>query len=1467
MQTATNDPAPRLVIGVGASAGGLKALEQFFDSTAPDDDFAYIVVQHLSPDFKSLMDELLARHTRMKIQSVEPGTELQPNTIYLVHSRQQVAVREHKLVLTERKLGQGVEYPINLLFGSLAREYGPRAVGIVLSGTGSDGSEGLRAMHANGGLVIVQTPESAEFDGMPRNALALGIADYTLAPPEMAAAVASYARDPALRLKGVPPAPVGEFAPIFNHLKLVCGMDFSPYKIAMIDRRIKRRMNMLSCADIADYALRLETTPHESDALYRDLLIGVTEFFRDTEAFDTLREKILRPLFLPGNREEIRVWCAACASGEEAYSLAIIMDELAAEHRYAGRWSIFATDAHRSIVAAAGFGAYPESALQVLSPGRRERYFTLEENGQWRVVPALRQHIVFAPHNILSDPPFTKLDLVTCRNLLIYLGNPAQERAIGLFHYALRAEGALFLGLSESPGRLEEGFDIVDVRTKLYRKAADLRVPLELGVPGTAARALRADNLTLAGTTQISRPLLQVYDDMLARHAPSGYVVSETGELLHCFGIAGRHLAPAAGRAENTLVKKCDGDLRIAIVTLLAGVFKAPAPLAARGVKIETREGPHVVDLTAEVMVRDRAGHSLAFIGVETRGLPPFKDPLPPPAELAVGDILRQRIGVLEQEIVAHRDVLRTTVEELQTANEELQATNEEMVASNEELQATNEELHSVNEELHTVNAELETRNVQLCELNEDIDNLFKSLDVGVLFIDRDLRIRKYNGAVQKIFHLLPQDVGRPLDHISYQLGAQEELIGEVRVALAQGNQSERQHRTRDGTWLLKRVLPFFSGRRTIEGIVLTFTDISEVKRLQHRVELAMESSQLVWWEWDLGNDLLTTHSVGPCILGYEHGPAAAATSLTWLNRTHPDDLPHVRTSLEACVKGRVPTWDIEHRYRAHDGSWVWVAERGRIVESDSAGKALRMVGTTQNIHARRLAAEVQVRDAEVLSRLNEAVVCTDADGLVNYWGARAGETFGIPATAALGRPLLDLFAPETQPLVAGLVQSSPGGEPRQLEWRRDTRWFETQLGSYHTADDRPGLIALTRDVTKRRQENERLQEVEHQLLQSQKMETLGTLAGGIAHDFNNMLAAIIGSADLATRDLGNSHPALVHIDNLRLASQRAAQLVRQILAFSRQGSQALETVAAGKFLQDIQPLLRATLPKTIAIQLSGAGLPCATRVDRTQLQQIILNLCTNAAHAMHQRGGILAVALSTETSPGQQITLTGELPPGDYVKITVTDEGSGIPPEVLPRIFEPFFTTKPVGQGTGLGLAIVHGVVKSHRGGIRVRNRPESGAVFEILLPEVAPEETPLLAKPEEPPAGTGDCIAIVEDETIVAEMQRVMLTHHNYTPVVFNDAHGFLQHLERPDATVPRLVITDQTMPRLTGLEMISILRNRGFHMPVMLISGFSDGACARQAEQLPDVAFLPKPFGRTELLQTVHRLLATRPRSPLA
>jgi len=1457
------------VVGVGASAGGLKALEAFFGAISPNSGCAYIVVQHLSPDFKSVMDELLAKHTRVPIRIAATGMAPEPNTIYLTPSKMQLSIRDRRLVLADRRVGQGLELPINQLFASLAAEFGPAAVGVVLSGTGSDGTEGVRSIHADGGLVLVQTPETAEFDGMPRNALALGIADYMLPPERMAGAIASYGQNPSLRLPAVEVAAktlaeAGEFSVILERLQKVSGIDFTPYKLATVGRRIHRRMELCDCPGIEAYERRLAADPAEADVLYHDLLIGVTEFFRDGSAFAALEAQALRPLFESGEREEIRVWCAGCASGEEPYSLAMLIDELARQTGYRGRWSIFATDLHRATLGRASQGVFKAAQVAKLPPERRDRYFTPAEGDQWRVVPALRQNIVFVPHNVLADPPFTKLDVITCRNLLIYFGPAAQERALGLFHYGLRPEGILFLGMSEGVGRLESAFELVDPKFKLFRKSprvGETRLPFD-SVPGsTAAWSLRSGAVPPLAAT-ISRPLLQAYDELLALHAPAGFIVAESGELLHCTGGAGRYLAPESGRTEINLLKRCEGDLRVALATLLASVFKSGRKVSVRAVAIAGGDDARVTDVTAEIVARGKPGQALAFVALSerTEATPAAATPASAPVvEIGGHELLRQRIATLEHELQVNRENLQATVEELQTTNEELQASYEELVASNEELQATNEELHSVNEELHTVNTEMVARNQELRSLNEDLDNLFVSLDVGVLFVDRDLRIRKFNEAVRRIFKLLAHDIGRPLDHISYQLGTQEELFAAVQEVMASGRATARERRTREGVWVLKRIMPYYGSQRTVEGAVLTFNDITEIKRLQSRVGVAIEAAQLVWWEWDLPADRLVTHAAGPCILGYEFAEIPPHPDF-WFKAAHPEDEPRIRASLDACLRGENQVWACEYRFRNRSGHWIWVSSRGRVIERDAANAPILMLGTTQDITARKQAEELRFREAEVLARIQDAVICADLGGSVNFANALAIELRAPGGAGVEGRPIHELFPPETQALITQALASAAAGRSEQIEWRDGERWFETHISGYGVGEPPDGAITLTREITARRREAERLRETERQLMQSQKMETLGRLAGGIAHDFNNLLTGILGSVALAEEEFAPNHPGKPHLANVQVAAQRATELVRQILAFSRAGAQEREVIDAAVFLGQILPLLRASLPSTIKIVPTVGDGPLAVLADRSQLQQVIFNLSANAAYAMREHGGQLRIGLSKVTVPQPVPSVLGEITAGPYVCLSVSDEGTGIPADVLPRIFEPFYTTKPSGEGTGLGLSIVHGVVMAHQGRLRVATEANRGTTFEIFLGEADPARLVTASSPLAIEAGKGQLIAVVDDEPIVVEMLRALLRKHGYTPIVFRGAGELLHHIETADGLRPQLIISDQTMPQLTGVEMIRILRERGHLTPVVLTSGYTRGESAEEARLIENVVFVPKPFDRAHLLGVVHRLLQT-------
>jgi diguanylate cyclase (GGDEF)-like protein len=838
----TTSPFP--IVGVGASAGGLAALEKFFQAVPSDTGLAFVVVQHLSPDFKSLMEDLLARHTTMAIHRAEEGLRLEPNHVYLIPPRMQLTLSGGCLHLTHRSTERSLELPIDVFFESLARDAGSRAVGVVLSGSGSDGSRGIAAIHEAGGLVFAQLPETAQFDGMPRSAVSTGFCDAVLPPERIPAVLLSCMQKPDAReaiLRSALLVPdgesVGDMFPVFALLRKQHGIDFSKYKETTISRRIARRMTMVKTHEIADYIERLERDPRELDDLYHDLLIGVTAFFRDPEAFRFLENDVLPEMWRarPG-RDSLRVWAPGCATGEEAYSLAILLRESADAAGFTGKITLFATDVHRRSLDVASGGIYDRSLLAHLSEERLKAHFVPEGGNGLRVSPNLRRMIVFAPHNVISDPPFTRMDLVCCRNLLIYLLPEVQSRVISTLHFALRTGGTLFLGPSEGLGAMASEVETLHPKHKIFRKTRDVRLSLNidaLGRPPDPPGQRNNGGPSIRPSVAIDRRLLSDYDILLRNYVPSGVLVNEDFKVVHFFGDAAAYLKPIEGRADLDILAMLEGDLRITVSSLLPRVRKTNASATSRSIRARRGLEEVRVDVTVEPLVDRPEATPHFFVRLQETGTAvviPATDVLP---SESLDTSLRSRLKDVESELSSTKENLQATVEELQTSNEELQATNEELLASNEELQSTNEELHSLNEELYTVNAEFERKNEELRQLNRDHENLLTSTNVGTVFLDRELRIRKFNTAIGDFFALLPQDVGRPIQHIAYHLEGHDGMLADVRAVLQDGACRQTEVRSSSNRWHLKRTLPFLSADAQVDGIVLTFTDITEIKNAQ----------------------------------------------------------------------------------------------------------------------------------------------------------------------------------------------------------------------------------------------------------------------------------------------------------------------------------------------------------------------------------------------------------------------------------------------------------------------------------------------------------------------------------------------------------------------------------------------------------------------------------------------------------
>lgn len=820
------------VVGVGASAGGLEALERMFAAMPADVGAAYVVVQHLSPDHVSMMDELLARVTPMDVEKVDDGSRVRPNTVYVMPPGKDLILSGGRLLLTDSApSGSERRLPIDLFFRSLAQDAGSSAVGVVLSGTGSDGSRGVAEINEVGGLVLCQDPESAQFDGMPRSALETGIVDLALPPEELPQAIATFLAHE--RERDAKPSAEPVLDRVLRMLREDHGVDFSLYKRKTIMRRIERRVLLRGLSDLDSYAEALVEDVEERDNLYRDLLIGVTRFYRDAFAFDTLAEHTLTDLVRGlDDDEELRVWVCACGTGEEAYTVAMVVTEAFEKLGEPVRARIFATDVHQRSLDRAAAGIYASDSLEELGEARRDRFFT-GTGDTLRVSAKLRQMIVFARHDAVADPPFTRLHLVTCRNFLIYLMPATQRKLLSLFLFGLHREGALMLGRSENASSFSEELELVHDRSRIYRKRRDARLPIDLRTrlkTGSQASVSSGRGGERRLDLNAARHLLAVYDGVLNKHMPPGLLISEPHRLEHVFGDASSYLRVPVGRPTGDVLDMIVPELRGHLVGLIQRVRKSGTSLTIRSV---TGPGDRPVTLGAEPV--DHPGdRSLVLVTIEPN------DEAPSASEPAVvhPDTLRsERITILEEELQHAKESLQATIEELETSNEEMQATNEELVASNEELQSTNEELQSVNEELYTVNSELTRKIEQLSEMTADMDHLLASMEVGTLFIDADMCVRKFTPLAAEVFHLLPRDIGRSVEDFHHRIHHDGFLV-DARTAVTNGTRAEREVKDDEGNWHLLRVLPYRMDEKPA-GALITLIDVGALKKAE---ELAREA-------------------------------------------------------------------------------------------------------------------------------------------------------------------------------------------------------------------------------------------------------------------------------------------------------------------------------------------------------------------------------------------------------------------------------------------------------------------------------------------------------------------------------------------------------------------------------------------------------------------------------------------------
>ncbi|MBD1400573.1 chemotaxis protein CheB [Pelovirga terrestris] len=830
------------IVGIGASAGGLEALEQFLRHVPADSGLAFVVIQHLDPTHKAMLTELLQRTTGMKTFQVKDRMPVKPNCVYVIPPNKDMSILHGALHLFAPTTPRGLRLPIDYFFRSLAEDRQEQSIGVILSGMGSDGTLGLQAIKEKAGITLVQEPSSAKFDSMPRSAIAAGLGDIVAIPEALPGKIIDYLRHARSFVSSEPVLEEKDRSALEKIIILLrgkTGQDFSLYKKNTVRRRIERRMSLHQLSKIADYVRYLQHNPQEVELLFKELLIGVTNFFRDADAWELLRSEVIPQLLEKRLNGGLRAWSVGCSSGEEAYSLAMVCREAmdAVKPKADIKVQIFATDLDQDAIDKARQGWYQENIIADVSAERLRRFFIKEKSG-YRVGKEIREMVTFATQNVIMDPPFTKLDILVCRNLLIYLLPELQKKLLPLFHYSLKPDGILFLGNAETHSAAAELFASINSKLRLFRRRESVLPTVPIDFP--ASFAPRAEGTKEPSYVKTTANLQSLADTLLLQHfSPPAVLVNAEGDILYINGRTGKYLEPAAGKANWNIFAMARQGLNVDLGVAFHKVLRQQESLTLKGLTVATDSGVQALDVTLKVIEEPEALRGMVLIIFYDRAETPLQKPGGRVGGSAAAKI---RITELEQNVEKLREELHTTREEMQSSQEELKSTNEELQSANEELQSTNEELttskeemQSLNEELQTVNAEQLSKMDELTRTEDDLRNLLNSTEIITVFLDNALNVRRFTEGAQKIFKLIPIDVGRPLSDITSDL-LYPEMANDISNVLRTLIFSEKEITTTDGRWFSVRIMPYRTINDVIGGVVITFANITEAKTLEHRM-------------------------------------------------------------------------------------------------------------------------------------------------------------------------------------------------------------------------------------------------------------------------------------------------------------------------------------------------------------------------------------------------------------------------------------------------------------------------------------------------------------------------------------------------------------------------------------------------------------------------------------------------------
>ncbi len=1332
------------MVAIGASAGGLEAFQKFFSLMPPDTGLAFVLIQHLDPRHETLIPELLSKHTSMPVEKIREETTVEANHIYVMPSHVRLEMNGCRLQPARLREHPQSRTPIDHFFRSLARDQGENSAGIILSGTGTDGTLGLQAIKEQGGLSLAQEMASTRFSGMPRHAIAAGLVDLVLPVEEMPARIIEYFRN-RWRLQARPGGdPLRDeliqlLPRFFAKLMRRTSHDFSRYKQSTLLRRIQRRMQILSLDSPPDYLGRLRQDPAEVDQLFKDLLIGVTQFFRDPEAFEALARGVIPEIF-KGKRPEdsVRVWVAGCATGEEAYSLAIMFYEHLATLPKPPRVQIFATDLDHHALGQARKACYPLGIEADVTPERLARFFVRHETG-YELIEPIRELCVFSPHNLIKDPPFSRLDLVTCRNLLIYLEADMQKKLLPLFHYALNPRGFLFLGPSENIASRSELFQTLDQKFRVFQsKPTTLRTPLPLpGMESAHLTGITPVPLPQFPPTREQHTLRTIERLLIEEFAPPSVIINEEGEAIYFSGRTGRYLQQPAGAPSHKIVNMARRDLRLELRTAIQKAVTTRQPVIRPKLIVQTEGGWQPIRLVVRPLVE--LGRDAELLIVVFQELPPDvqaeQASAHPPAQPADLLVVQQ----MENELRSTKEDLQNTIEELETSNEELKSANEELLSMNEELQSTNEELHTSKEEIQSVNEELQKKIEELDLAHSDLQNLFQSTQIATIFLDRQLRLKNFTPTASELFPLTERHLGQPLLEIVPALN-DGSFETELKDVLRTQTIRVKQFCLDNTLWYLMRLMPYRALDRAVVGAVLTFTEITDLKRIQEqRSQLAaiVESSD----DAIIGKDLrgiITSWNLGAeRIYGYS---AAEVVGQPINKLVLPERQAELAAAYQTILRGE-PLPPFETVRARKDGQQIEISLLASPIR-DSEGRIIGVSAISRDITETKRT-ERALRESE--ERLRFTLDCASVGTW--DWNIRTNEVnwsenllaiHGLPPGQFGGtfQSFLEQVHPLDRPSVEQAVQQAVGsGGDYHVEYRlaltdQAERWVEGKGRVLRDETGQPVRMAgVCMDVTPRKQAEEALRVAREELQRhaqtleaavaertaelEETIKSLDSFCYSIAHDLRAPLRGVQGFTSALLEDYGAAfdETGLAYARRIVSATSHMDQLIQDLLAYGRISHEELVCSAL-----ELDPIVAHVLTQlSEEIKSRRAEIDIARPLPRVLghpavLEQIVLNFFTNALK-------FVAAGVTPKLKVWSE---TGH----SHARLFFQDNGIGIKKEHQERIFQVFERLHGVEAypGTGIGLAIVKKGIERMGGHVGLNSETRRGSTFWIELRCPAP-------------------------------------------------------------------------------------------------------------------------------------------------